>query len=67
MFLIRIFALITLSALSITSAFAENSPMYFGLGYANARIKAINTSGTNTSHEADMYRGVLEFSYDFNN
>ncbi len=67
MSLIRVLTVITLSALSITPAFAENSPMYFGFGYASTTTKTVNTFGASTSAEADMNGAVLKFGYDINN
>lgn len=65
--LIKVLTILALSVLSITSAFAENSPMYFGFSYGKTKTKTVNTFAAKTPANASMHGAVVKLGYDINN
>ncbi len=64
---IRVLTIITLSVLSTSQVFADNSRMYFEFDYATNTTNTVNTFGASTSAESDMDGAVIKLGYDLNN
>jgi len=66
-FSIKNLAILTLSLLMTSQAFADNSRLYFEYDLARNSLTTLNTFGTSTSAEADLDGGMIKFGYDFSN